>query len=152
MSRDQGWLRMFRGHDIDTFQERDPQGFLLLCQIARRARWSEGTCPVSGLEQGQCFIGDYKSAGLKTEKRYREAKARLQKRGICVFKRATGTANGGTVATLVNWSFFAPANPGGATEAADKGRPRGDRRATKKKVRREEDKASSQNEWEGSAL
>lgn len=80
---------------------RDPKAFALLALIACRARWSTGLS-VHSLEPGQAFIGDYRECGLRTQKEYRMAKARLVKYRLAAFK---GT-NKGTVATLLNSDVF----------------------------------------------
>ena len=53
-----GFVAMHRGEVVDSLQEQYPEAFLLLCQIARRAR--VGACPILGLEKGEALIGDWK--------------------------------------------------------------------------------------------
>lgn len=80
--------------------KRHPNAFLLLTQIAMRARWDD--CRITGLKAGQSFIGDWKNAGLHSIMAYKVAKQTLEKIGIATFK---GT-NKGTIATLVDSKIF----------------------------------------------
>jgi hypothetical protein len=91
---------MHCGEESDTLQTKHPNAFLLLCQIARRARYTD--CPITGLKIGQAFIGDWKLAGIESEMAYRIAKKRLLDSRIASFK---GT-NRGTIATLESTRIF----------------------------------------------
>lgn len=94
------WIAMHCGEEIDSLQESYPSAFLLLCQIARRARWKD--CQITGLRRGEAFIGDWKRAGLHSRKAYEVAKKRLEKCGLARFEGR----NKGTVATLVDSRIF----------------------------------------------
>jgi hypothetical protein len=140
-----GYIQLNR---CETTEEllKQPECFLLLTQIALRARRTgEGWNP-HNLEVGQALIGDYKSIGLSSEKVYRNAKKRLENYKIVAFK---GT-NKGTVATLLNSIVYDineetkgeqkgdPRATQGRTEGdpgADGGRTKGEQRATKKNVK-----------------
>ena len=73
--------------------------FALLTVIALRSRRTPD--PVSGLDVGQCFLGDFKSYGM-TEREYRTAKKNLDKWGLASFK----ATNKGTVASLANTAVY----------------------------------------------
>jgi hypothetical protein len=107
-----GFIALHRSEETDTLQEKHPDAFLLLAQIARRARWSD--CRIEGLTIGQAFVGDWKKAGIATIGKYKNAKKVLEKAQIATFK---GT-NKGTVATLIDqrvFSFNAEATTSSAT-------------------------------------
>lgn len=110
-----GWLAMHRGEETDLLQARHPTAFLLLCQVARRARWRREPCTITGLHFGQAMVGDWKAAGLDSEKAYRHAKGVLERAGLVAFKGA----NKGTIATLVSKGIF-------SLETEDKGEQTGD--------------------------
>ncbi len=95
-----GFIKYNRGEHVDELQEKYPAAFLLLNQIARRARRT--VSEITGLGVGEARIGDYKRCGIKTEQKYRTAKDILQKLGI-ITTRAT---NKGTVAKLIDTSIF----------------------------------------------
>lgn len=139
-----GWIAMHRGEEAETLQERHPTAFLLLCQIGRRARWKRESCPITGLSFGQAMIGDWKRAGLQSEKSYRHAMGVLKRAGLVTFKGA----NKGTVATLVSTAIFtieADATgeqrdeQGGGQGGTVKGERRGGQGATKNKENKEQD-------------
>ncbi len=52
-----------------------PNAYLLLSLIAERARRVSGLS--DGLELGECFIGDFATAGIESEQKYRTAKQKL---------------------------------------------------------------------------
>lgn len=107
------WIALHCGDESETLLARHPNAFLLLCQIAMRARWK--SCPIKRLEAGEAFIGDWKDAGLHSEMAYRCAKKVLKDCGLATFK---GT-NKGTVASLTSTTIFsisAPANNAPASE------------------------------------
>ncbi len=103
------WIALHCGEEAETLLARHPNAFLLLCQIAMRARWK--SCPIKKLQAGEAFIGDWKDAGLHSEMAYRCAKKVLKDCGLAAFR---GT-NKGTVASLVSTAIFsitAPPNNG----------------------------------------
>lgn len=109
---------------------RDPKAFVLLTQIAYRARWSD-SLSVDNLKPGQALIGDHRACGL-TEKEYRNAKDRLEKWNLATFQGA----NKGTVATLSDARVFdiraTPKGGQGGSPQADKGRTEGGQGASNK--------------------
>lgn len=135
-----GWIAMNRTEESERLQERHPTAFLLACQVARRARWQHGRCAITGLDHGQAMVGDWKRAGLKSEKSYVHAKMVLQRAGLVEFR---GT-NRGTVATLMDARIFQldPTARGEQTveqEGRQRDRVKGERKdrlgASKKKER-----------------
>jgi hypothetical protein len=130
-----GWVAMHRGETIDTLQEKYPNAFLLLCQIARRARVEP--CPINDLDRGEALIGDYKKAGLLSERRYRTAKKRLEKCELVTFR---GT-NDGTIAKLLDKSVFSisvdKSDEQNDRQVTSKRRPSNDRVTTKNNVNKE---------------
>jgi hypothetical protein len=105
------WLAYYRSHEADELQAKHPNAFLLLSQIARRARLTP--CPVTGLEIGQAYIGDYRQAGIQSERKYRTAKNTLKTRGFSTFKATSK----GTIATLLEQGIFS-LSPTEATDTA----------------------------------
>jgi hypothetical protein len=122
------WVALHCGEETEALLSRYPNAFLLLCQIAIRARWKD--CPITNMKAGEAFIGDYKSAGLKTEKAYQVAKSRLAKCGLVAFKGE----NKGTRATLCSATIFSintePKGERGDTPTEHKGRSKGDQGET----------------------
>ncbi len=84
-----------------------PNAFLLLTQIAERARRYDGH--PDGLKIGECHIGDYKNCGL-TEQKYRTAKSILEKKSYIKIietcrnrkKSTTGSTTEGTLVKLLS--------------------------------------------------
>lgn len=99
-ARDSGWIALRRTEETNTLLAKHPNAFLQLCQIGLRAKWKDD--PISGLREGEAFVGDFWNAGIETEMKYRHAKKILVRCGLATFR---GT-NKGTVATLVNSSIF----------------------------------------------
>jgi len=119
------WLCYYRSHEADELQAKHPNAFLLLSQIARRARLTP--CPVTGLEIGQAYIGDYRQAGIQSERQYRTAKNTLKTRGFSTFKATSK----GTIATLLEQGIFS-LSPVEATDTATGKRQASDRQPTSK--------------------
>lgn len=94
------FVALHRSDEALTLLKRHPNAFLLLTQIAMRAKYKP--CSITKLEIGQAFIGDWKSAGLPSEMAYRHAKSVLTDCNFATFK---GT-NKGTVANLVGSTIF----------------------------------------------
>ncbi|MEO5713587.1 MAG: hypothetical protein ABIT37_08855 [Luteolibacter sp.] len=94
------WVALHCGDETEALLARHPKAFLVLCQIAMRAKWKD--CPIEKMKAGEAFIGDYKEAGLKKEMEYRYAKGILADLGLATFR---GT-NKGTVAKLENTMIF----------------------------------------------
>ncbi len=86
------------------------------------------------MKAGQAFIGDWREAGLKSEKAYRHAKEVLSNCKLATFQGA----NKGTVATLADTRVFSLSadsrgeQTGGPrdSQGADKGRTRGEQGAS----------------------
>lgn len=136
-----GWIAMYRSEETGMLQERHPAAFLLLCQIAQRARWRREPCAITGLGYAQAMIGDWKRAGLKSGKSYRHAMGVLQRAGLVAFRGA----NKGTIATLLDTRIFRieveetgeqGGEPTDEPRGAVKGERRGEPGATKKTDRR----------------
>jgi hypothetical protein len=94
-----GFVKLIRGPDTDELLL-DPPAFALLCQVALRARRTDGY-NVHKLEVGEALIGDYKKVGL-TRRQYRTRLDRLVNAGFLTIK----TTNKGTIAKLTNARVF----------------------------------------------
>lgn len=127
--RNGNFVGLHRGEQADLLQRNHPAAFLLLCLIARRARYTEDPCQITGLRFGEAFIGDWKEAGLTSRKQYRCALDRLKALRLCDFRGAKTGANKGTVATLLPQGIFSIDRTGGAITGAKEGPRRGQQRA-----------------------
>lgn len=116
------FIGLHRTDEANALQRCHPRAFLLLCLIARRARYSKEPCKITGLRYGQAFIGDYKEAGLATVGEYRNAKNRLKELQLCIFKGTKTGANRGTTATLLPQGIFS-IDKTGTTIGATNGNP-----------------------------
>lgn len=129
------WISLHCGEEAKTLLAKHPNAFLLLCQIAMRARWKD--CPITKLKVGEAFIGDWKAAGLHSEKAYQVAKKRLATCGLATFQGG----NKGTVAKLTTTTIFSlfQSSRGEPEDrlAADRGRTEGEQGATKHTVHKE---------------
>lgn len=101
------WLALHRSTEASALLQRHPTAFLLLTQIAIRARFETDVCPVTKLGFGQAFIGDFKEAGIASEMAYRHAKSVLLD---CNFATFQGT-NKGTIATLCSSTIYSISAP-----------------------------------------
>lgn len=95
-----GWVALHRSEETLALLENYPNAFLLMTQIALRAKWKD--CPITGLKTGEALIGDWKKAGLRSPKAYQNAKIRLEKCGLATFQGG----NKGTRAKLVDSRVF----------------------------------------------
>jgi len=93
--RKTAFIKLVRSKEAEELMKK-PDAFLLLTQIALRARRSNDLS-VDNLKIGEAKIGDYKNIGL-TERRYRTAKRDIQAWGLATFK----ATNRGTIAKLAN--------------------------------------------------
>ena len=118
------WIALHCGAVAESLLSKHPNAFLLLTQIAMRAQWKDN--PVTGIMAGEAFIGDYKNAGIHSQKAYRHAKDKLVS---CMLARFKG-ANKGTVATLIGTSIFSTTAPDRGELGASKGRAGGEQGAT----------------------
>ena len=100
MKNGNGFIQLNRSKEAEELLLKRPNAFLLLTQIAMRARRTDAF-NAHGLEIGEALIGDYKSCGL-TERTYRTAKKRLAEYGFATFK----PTNKGTIAKLSNKSIY----------------------------------------------
>jgi hypothetical protein len=128
------FVALHRSEETLALLERYPNAFLLLAQIALRARWTD--CPVTGLKAGQAFIGDWRKAGLKSPKAYEVAKKRLEKCGLVGFRGG----NKGTVATILDTRIFSVSNESGGSQGGSQGEPKGEPRGTNNKDTRKPSK------------
>ncbi len=96
----QGFIKLNRGEGI-ALLEHDPKAYLLLAQIALRARRKNGEHLITPLKPNQAFIGDYKKTGL-TRAEYRTAQQRLAKYGLATFE----PRRKGTIATLISTAVY----------------------------------------------
>lgn len=95
-----GFVALTRGDVVLELIRANSDAFLLLTQIAVRARWKEGF-NAHGLGVGEAFIGDYKAIGL-TRQKYRTAQVFLAKHGFSTFK----PTNKGTIAKVTDSRVF----------------------------------------------
>lgn len=126
---DSRWIALHCGEESQALIRKHPTAFLLLTQIAMRARWKP--CPIQKLAVGQAFIGDWREAGIKSEMAYRLAKIILADCGLATFE---GT-NKGTIATLSSTMIYSisnnPNNGQRNTPATDKERSSNGQTTTK---------------------
>ena len=112
------FIALYCGDETEVLVKRHPHAFLLLLQIAMRAKWKD--CPITGLKAGQAFIGDWKNAGIPSEMAYRHAKKTLLE---CRFATFRGTSKG-TVATLTDSRIFSITSKSGTGTATTQQRTR----------------------------
>ncbi|MCX6996487.1 MAG: hypothetical protein NTV49_05255 [Kiritimatiellaeota bacterium] len=120
---------------------RRPDAFVMLAQIALRAR-RRGSLALDELQPGEALIGDFRSIGL-TARRYRTAKATLERGGLVTFK----ATNRGTIATLASDTVFRVLGinadePAGAEATSE--RPASDQPATTNLKKKREKKERKQ--------
>ncbi len=96
----QGFIKLNRENGVKLL-EADPQAFLLLTQIAMRARRMDGEYSMIPLKANQAFLGDHEKAGL-SQQQYRNTKKRLVRYGLATFE----PTNKGTVATLTSTEVY----------------------------------------------
>jgi hypothetical protein len=96
----QGFIKTYREKAIELLEE-DPQAYLLLSQIALRARRKDAEYSRTPLKANQAFLGDHKKAGL-SQQQYKSAKKRLAVYGLATFE----PTNKGTIATLTSTEIF----------------------------------------------
>lgn len=73
------FIKFIPSEESEYLLENHPNAFLLLCQIATRARRFNGH--IDGLQIGDAIIGDYEKAGL-TRQKYRTALEKLKDLGF----------------------------------------------------------------------
>lgn len=151
-----GFIKLNRCPETEYLMENHPNAFLLLTQIALRARRTAGH--PDGREVGESEIGDYWKAGIPGEKAYRTAKDVLERRlhiqivETCRKRKkgATAKATNGTLVKLLESSIW-DINPEykgdlkgdrGATE----GRPKGDEQEYKE-VKKDKKSLSKDKEY-----
>lgn len=141
------FIKFIPSDSSDWLQKNHPNAFLLLCLIAKRARRFNGH--VDGLEIGMAQIGDYQSAGIETEQKYRTAKNVLIRIGaIKIIETArkrknstTGLTTKGTLVTILKsdiWDINPEVDNDRANDrATTKQRPSNDEQERRKKEERE---------------
>jgi hypothetical protein len=112
------FIALHCGEEAQALLEKHPNAFLLLTQIAMRAKWKD--CPITGLKTGQAFIGDWRKAGLHSQMAYRHAKQCLTECQLATFQ---GT-NKGTIAALVNARVFSVSPQTGTSKTTTQQQPR----------------------------
>lgn len=95
-----GWFRAMRTQEAAELLAFSADAFLLAYVIAYRAQWST-RFNRHGCAPGEAFLGDFREYGM-TERRYRTAKAHLEKWGFATFK----ATNKGTIAKLTDSRLF----------------------------------------------
>jgi hypothetical protein len=96
-----GWVKLMRSDSVEDLIAEAPLAFVLAAVIAMRARFKPGLNPVTGLFQGEAFLGDHNRYGM-TQQQYRTAKRQLEKFGFAAFR----TTNKGTIAKLTGTRLF----------------------------------------------
>ncbi len=106
------FLQLVRSEETEFLLEHHPNAFLLLTLIAKRARRKAGH--PDGLKPGQCYIGDYRKAGIQTRQKYRTALDFLIMRATIKIvetcrtrkKSTTGTTTVGTLVELLSSTVY----------------------------------------------
>lgn len=93
------FIKLQRSNETNELMK-DPPTFMLLCQIAIRARISD-SFNNDNLSIGESLIGDYRNIGL-TRSQYRTALDKLKKANFLTIK----TTNRGTIAKLTDTRVF----------------------------------------------
>jgi hypothetical protein len=96
----EGFIKFYRDRGRELLEE-DPKAFLLLAQIASRARRTAARYSRVVLNVNQAFIGDPQTIGLSRQE-YRNAQKRLTRYGLATFK----PTNQGTIATLISVEVY----------------------------------------------
>lgn len=96
-----GFVKLMREAALDLLENK-PNAYLLLSQIALRARWSEEASSIYRLGINQSLIGDHEKIGL-TNSEYKTAKKILSTAGYADFHPTPGK---GTIATLLTPTVF----------------------------------------------
>lgn len=150
MGKKIGFIMQSRGPEVDELMK-DPNAFVLLTQIARRARRTN-KFNRHNLEPGEALIGDHDSIGL-SQANYRSAKRRLESYGLATFK----PTNKGTIATLTDSTIYDinidEGNDQNSNQIASKQQapndPADKRPTTKNNVNNENKENNDKNEREG---
>ena len=109
------FIALHCGDEAQALIENHPNAFLLLTQIAMRAKWKD--CPITGMKAGEALIGDWHKAGLHSPKAYQVAKERLEKCQLATFQGG----NRGTRATLIDSRIFSVSNGTRGTQGGIQG-------------------------------
>jgi hypothetical protein len=113
------WIALHCSDDAQALITNHPNAFLLLTQISMRVKWKD--CKITRLKAGQAFIGDWKNAGISSEKAYRHAKGILADFGLVSFQGASK----GTTATLLDQGIYSYESKARGGQGADEGRTEG---------------------------
>ncbi len=95
----EGFIKLHR-EGLDLL-ELSPPAFLLLTQIAFRAKRGDSAYSIYKLKANEAVIGDYKTIGLSRQQ-YRDAVLRLEACGLVAFRKT----NKGTIAVLTSTAIF----------------------------------------------
>jgi len=116
-----GWFRVHRSEELAELIRGEHDALILALVIATRAQWST-RFNRHNLALGEALLGDYREYGM-TEKRYRNAKSKLERWGFATFRGA----NKGTVAKLNDCRLFdVILGTGGEQKGEQDGEPRAD--------------------------
>jgi hypothetical protein len=98
-----GYIQLKRESEDKVYQimKKHYPSYLLLNQIAYRARWKNQLNDHENLQLNEALIGDNKTIGI-SNRQYRTAKVNLSKWHFSTFKET----NKGTIATLLDSSIF----------------------------------------------
>jgi len=113
------WIALHCSDDAQALITNHPNAFLLLTQISMRVKWKD--CKITRLKAGQAFIGDWKNAGISSEKAYRHSKGILADLGLVSFQGASK----GTTATLLDQGIYSYESKARGGQGADEGRTEG---------------------------
>ena len=153
---DERFIKFIPSQKSEWLLKNHPNAFLLLTLIAMRARRVNGH--PDGLEIGMAQIGDYKSSGIESERKYRTAKDVLIK--ICAVKivetarkrkkSTTRTTTNGTLVILLQSDIW-DVNPEHRDDRSDdrattERRPSDDEQERRKKKKEKINKKESQPE------
>src|SRR4051812_28115361 len=81
------WFKALRSHDAEELIRANPNAFILLYFIAKRAQRTFGYNQ-HNLAPGEALVGDYEQMGM-TRQNYRTAMRHLETRGFATFKPTT---------------------------------------------------------------
>lgn len=109
------YIQLARSEKVEWLLANYPNAFLLLTQIALRARRTLNS--PDGFEIGECHIGDFKNAGIESREKYRNALEKLENLGAikkvetCRNRKGaknstTKTTTKGTKVKLLNSEFY----------------------------------------------
>jgi hypothetical protein len=95
----EGFVKLYR--EGLALLELSPPAFLLLAQIALRAKRADPAYSIYKLKANEAVIGDHKTIRLSRQQ-YRDAVLKLEAHGLATFRKT----NQGTIAVLTNTAIF----------------------------------------------